>query len=73
MTDRTYTVHEVADLASHREGTEIKVRDLTSAKRTARRLQMYQNTTMVIRRDGALLAYREPGSRWIDCHQSISP
>lgn len=36
MADHTYTVHEVADLASHREGTEIKVRDLTSAKRTAR-------------------------------------
>ena len=70
---RTYIIRELQNADSSREGETIRAADLTAAKRMATRRQMYQGTYLRVETgDGALLATKEAGGRWIDRHGFIS-
>lgn len=45
---KTYYVAELLNRGSYRKAEKIKAKNLTSAKRTASRNQLYQGTTLVI-------------------------
>ena len=63
---KTYTVRELQNLQSHREGTEIAAKTLADAKRLATRNQVFQGTVLVIEEGGHRVAYKENG-RWTNC------
>lgn len=55
-----YIVREVQNEASHREGYELEAASLSTAKRIARRNQVFQGTILTIEApNGARLAVRD--------------
>lgn len=59
----TYTVTEKQNKNSRREGTEIKAKDLTSAKKTASRMHLFHGTILEISCEGVVVARKE-GKKW---------
>jgi hypothetical protein len=59
----TYTIIEVQNVNSQRDGVQIQVKDLASAKRAANKAQCFHGTTLKIEANGVLLAYKTNG-RW---------
>lgn len=60
----TYLITEKQDLNSKREGDKIQALNLTQAKLQATKNQMFQNTILVIERDGVELAYNTNEGIW---------
>jgi ribosomal protein L19 len=55
----TYTIIEAQNINSVREGTEIKSKNLASAKRFASKAQVFQGTVLKIEQNGRLIAYKD--------------
>lgn len=61
-----YIITEKQDAASTRKGQSVEAPDLSSAKRKATKMQMFQRTTLTIEAEnGALLAIKKDG-KWED-------
>ena len=61
-----YIVKEVQNRNSEREGSEIEAKDLSAAKRTASRMQVFEGTVLRIEAEnGAVLSTKESGT-WRD-------
>ncbi len=58
----TYTIIEVQNANSTREGVEIQAKDLASAKRTATKSQFFHGTVLKVLMNGQLLAIKENGA-----------
>lgn len=61
----TYTISEVQNVNSIREGQEVEVQDLTAAKRKASSMQFFHGTVMKIELHGETVAYKE-GRAWVN-------
>ena len=61
----TYIVTEKDNINSYRKGHRLKAKSLTSAKRAARRRQMFFRTVMVLSTpDGLDICYAKHGEPW---------
>ena len=61
-----YLFSEQQNLQSHRESFEIEAKNRTQAKRIASRRKAFTGTVLVLRCNGAAVAYKEDGKRWKD-------
>lgn len=58
----TYNIIEAQNANSVRKGNKVECKSLTSAKRTASRMQAFHGTTLIIESDnGAVLTVKENG------------
>lgn len=60
----TYTIFELQNAQSHRQGKTVTAQSLTAAKRMASRMQMFQGTVMLIAQNGYPVASKV-GNKWI--------
>ena len=60
----TYTIYELQNAQSQRQGNTITVQSLTAAKRAASKMQMFQGTVMLIAQNGYPVASKV-GNKWI--------
>lgn len=58
----TYTIIEVQNSNSTREGTKVQAKDLASAKRAASKMQCFYGTVLKVLLNGNLLAIKENGA-----------
>ena len=62
----TYLVTELQNAQSSRKGETVEAANLTSAKRKASSLQVYQGTVMEIAAENGSILSRKQDGKWID-------
>lgn len=63
----TYTICEVQNPHSTRQGTTSQFTSLTVAKRTASKNQLFSGTTLqIFTEGGSLLSQKMAGGKWVD-------
>ena len=63
---KTYTITEKQNKNSTRDGVEIILNSLTSAKRYATKNQCFQGTFLEISEGGIVVAQKEDGGKWVN-------
>ena len=62
----TYIMTETQNRNSHREGVKFQSKNLTSAKRKATSLQVFEGTFLELCEDGVTVAVKESNGKWIN-------
>lgn len=61
-----YIITELQNAQSSRKGEAVEAESLTSAKRKASQLQMFQGTVMEIASENGAVISRKQDGKWID-------